>query len=74
MADISNTNVRSEPTPLGQYSEEATGLSKGEQGFDSWQRHRYSLFHSLQTGSGANPASSPKGNEKFSPPGETAGA
>jgi hypothetical protein len=56
---------------LSQYSH---GLRAGGPGFDSRQDQYFSLLHSVQTGSGAHPASYPMGTGCSFPGGKATGA
>jgi hypothetical protein len=52
---------------MGSLSRYSYGLRAGRPGFDSRQEIDFSLLHSVQTGSGAQPASHPMGTRDLSP-------
>jgi hypothetical protein len=54
----------------GQLSRHSDGLRAGLPGFASWQGQNYSLFHGVQTNSGAHQASYPMGTRVSFPGGE----
>jgi hypothetical protein len=54
---------------LSRNGKKKDGLRAEKQGFDSKQRQEFSILHSVQTGSGAHPASFPIGTRVLFPQG-----
>jgi hypothetical protein len=59
--------ARSRDSSVGIVMEDGRQATGWTAGFMSWQEQGYSLLHSVQTGSGAHPASCPAVTEGYSP-------